>query len=56
MEGAYQVKLSVAALTDDCRDHGNQLFTVSSLGELMLTSIETGLQLKEKALVLYNAM
>ena len=56
MEGAYQVKLSVATLTDDCTDHGNQLFTVSSLGELMLTSIETGLQLKEKALVLYNAM
>ena len=43
MEGAYQVKLSVVALTDECKDSGNQLFTINALGDLVVTPVETGL-------------
>jgi len=43
MEGAYQVKLSVVQLTDDCTDRGNQLFKASELGSLVLNPEETGL-------------
>ena len=42
-EGAFQVKLSIVKLTDDCTDRGNQLFTVSQLGEISASPDETGL-------------
>jgi hypothetical protein len=56
MEGAYQIKLSAARITDECTDRGNQIFTVQELGELTVMPQDTGLQLKEKALVLYNGI
>jgi hypothetical protein len=46
LEGAYKVKLSVVALTDDATDRGNQLFTVRELGEMTLRPEETGLSFK----------
>ena len=56
LEGAFQVKLSAVRLTDDCTDRGNQLFTVSQVGELVVNPDDTGLQFREKALALYVAM
>lgn len=55
LEGAYKVKLSVAALTDEATDRGNQIFTVRELGELTIKPEETGLQFKMSALALYNS-
>ena len=56
LAGAYKIKLSLVQLTDDATDRGNQLFTTDYLGELTLSPEETGLQFKEKALMLYNGL
>lgn len=56
LEGAYNVKLSSVALTDDATDKGNQIFTVKELGEITLIPEETGLQFKMSALALYNSL
>ena len=56
LEGVYKVKLSVASLTDDATDRGNQLFTVQELGEITLGPQETGSQFKMSALALYNSL
>ena len=43
LEGAYQIKISVVQMTDDCTDQGNQLFTCTELGPMVLNPEETGL-------------
>ena len=43
LEGAFQVKLSAVRLTEECSDRGNQLFTVSQVGELVVSPDDTGL-------------